>query len=199
MDVWWFPTVSYVKIGNHPIETTIYKWLFGVPGVYIYNILHILLKMNLFQKRPWTMSKIGYRKDYNSSHLDQIKLSGLQVSHSIHGTEGIFTYILHLVDFCGKCRHTIHGWYGYSHLISFAPRFAICFFAPLYRIGPSSTCVRRPPFPPSTCDSSLGCRGGSNARRSPCRRCRCRGRTWCPSQCAPKGTTKNHAFFHAAT
>ena len=25
-------TTSYVKIGNHPIETTIYKWSFGVPG-----------------------------------------------------------------------------------------------------------------------------------------------------------------------
>ena len=25
-------TISHVKIGNHPIETTIYKWLFGVPG-----------------------------------------------------------------------------------------------------------------------------------------------------------------------
>ena len=25
-------TISYVKIRNHPIETTIYKWLFGVPG-----------------------------------------------------------------------------------------------------------------------------------------------------------------------
>ena len=25
-------TVSYIKIWNHPIETTIYKWLFGVPG-----------------------------------------------------------------------------------------------------------------------------------------------------------------------
>ena len=33
MDVWWFPTISYVKVWNHPIETTIYKWLFGVPGV----------------------------------------------------------------------------------------------------------------------------------------------------------------------
>ena len=29
-------TISYVKIGNHPIETTIYKWLFGVPGIYVY-------------------------------------------------------------------------------------------------------------------------------------------------------------------
>ena len=29
-------TISYVKIGNHPIETTIYKWLFGVPGNSIY-------------------------------------------------------------------------------------------------------------------------------------------------------------------
>ncbi len=26
-------TISYVKIGNHPIETTIYKWLFAVPGI----------------------------------------------------------------------------------------------------------------------------------------------------------------------
>ena len=25
-------TISYVKIGNQPIETTMYKWLFGVPG-----------------------------------------------------------------------------------------------------------------------------------------------------------------------
>ncbi len=27
-------TISYVKIGNHPFETTIYKWLFGVPGIF---------------------------------------------------------------------------------------------------------------------------------------------------------------------
>ena len=30
MDVWWFPTISYVKIGNHPIDSqplAIYKWL----------------------------------------------------------------------------------------------------------------------------------------------------------------------------
>ena len=34
-------TISYVKILNHPIETTIYKWLFGVPGIYIYlYIIH---------------------------------------------------------------------------------------------------------------------------------------------------------------
>ena len=29
-----FKPISYVKIGNHPIETTIYKWLLGVPGRY---------------------------------------------------------------------------------------------------------------------------------------------------------------------
>ena len=27
-------TIFYIKIWNHPIETTIYKWLFGVPGKY---------------------------------------------------------------------------------------------------------------------------------------------------------------------
>ncbi len=32
-------TISYVKIGNHPIETTIYKWLFGVPGRYYKTFL----------------------------------------------------------------------------------------------------------------------------------------------------------------
>ena len=30
-------TISYVKIGNHPIETTIYKWLFGVPEGYLFS------------------------------------------------------------------------------------------------------------------------------------------------------------------
>ena len=29
---WWFPTIFYIKIWNHPSETTIYKCLFGVPG-----------------------------------------------------------------------------------------------------------------------------------------------------------------------
>ena len=32
MDVWWFPTISYIKIWNNPIETTIYKQMFQVPG-----------------------------------------------------------------------------------------------------------------------------------------------------------------------
>ena len=27
----------YIKIWKHPIETTIYKWLFGVPGAYIHT------------------------------------------------------------------------------------------------------------------------------------------------------------------
>ena len=36
-------TISYVKIGNHPIETTIYKWLFGVPGKYLsLDFAHLL-------------------------------------------------------------------------------------------------------------------------------------------------------------
>ena len=29
-------TIFHVKIWNHPIETTISNWLFGVPGVYVY-------------------------------------------------------------------------------------------------------------------------------------------------------------------
>ena len=32
-------TISYVKICNHPIETTIYKWLFGVPGSSILDVV----------------------------------------------------------------------------------------------------------------------------------------------------------------
>ena len=35
-------TISDLKIWNHPIETTIYKWLFGVPGEYItFNNCHL--------------------------------------------------------------------------------------------------------------------------------------------------------------
>ena len=32
--LWMFgeTTIFHVKIWNHPIETTIYKWMFGVPG-----------------------------------------------------------------------------------------------------------------------------------------------------------------------
>ena len=31
-------TIFYITIWNHPIETTIYKWLFGVPGQYISHL-----------------------------------------------------------------------------------------------------------------------------------------------------------------
>ena len=30
-------TISYVKIWNHPIETTIFKWMFQVPGNQVSN------------------------------------------------------------------------------------------------------------------------------------------------------------------
>ena len=35
MDVWFFPTISQVKVWNHPTETTILKWMFRVPGIRI--------------------------------------------------------------------------------------------------------------------------------------------------------------------
>ena len=34
-------TIFYIKIWNHPIETSIYKWLFGVPGCPSNNTLHM--------------------------------------------------------------------------------------------------------------------------------------------------------------
>ena len=33
-----FSSIFYIKIWKHPIETTIYKWLFGVPGKHILGI-----------------------------------------------------------------------------------------------------------------------------------------------------------------
>ena len=42
-------TISYVKIGNHPIETTIYKWLFGVPGKnHTYQVLPFVTFLGMF-------------------------------------------------------------------------------------------------------------------------------------------------------
>ena len=41
--------IFYIKIWNHPIETSIYKWLFGAPGIYIY-----FLYMQLGKKRIWS-------------------------------------------------------------------------------------------------------------------------------------------------
>ena len=35
-------TIFHVKIWNHPIETTIYKWLFGVPGE---SLMHEFYKL----------------------------------------------------------------------------------------------------------------------------------------------------------
>ena len=37
-------TISHVKILNHPIETTIYKWLFRVPGQYYFGHISLIQK-----------------------------------------------------------------------------------------------------------------------------------------------------------
>ena len=42
MDVWW-NNHFYVEIWNHPIETTIKNWLFGVPCVDIHTLLAVLI------------------------------------------------------------------------------------------------------------------------------------------------------------
>ena len=36
---WRFPTISHIKIWNHPIETTLKKWLFRVPGSSTFQFL----------------------------------------------------------------------------------------------------------------------------------------------------------------
>ncbi len=57
-------TISYVKVWNHPIETTIYKWLFGVPGIY-----HIVPWF--FQVDFWCISSPNYEtfKGYANIYL----------------------------------------------------------------------------------------------------------------------------------
>ena len=47
--------ISYAKLGNHPIETTIYKWLFGVPGSQTSNLLQIVVNIYL----PVTVANEG--------------------------------------------------------------------------------------------------------------------------------------------
>ena len=47
-------TISYVKIGNHPIETAIYKWLFGVPGAW-YMFTYIYQNKNLLNEGKYTV------------------------------------------------------------------------------------------------------------------------------------------------
>ena len=46
-------TISYVKILNYPIETTIYKWMFQVPGPTDWKAL-----VNLFLISPLSL-KVG--------------------------------------------------------------------------------------------------------------------------------------------
>ena len=33
--------ISFVKIWNHAIETTIYRWMFQVAGIYVYIYMHV--------------------------------------------------------------------------------------------------------------------------------------------------------------
>ena len=53
-------TISYVKIGNHPSETTIYKWLFGVPG----SFSKVLTQADFTLKR-WETANSGDVERHN--------------------------------------------------------------------------------------------------------------------------------------
>ena len=51
-------TISYVKILNHPIETTIYKWMFQVPGAspFLQLFIVLLLEMPIRFQPSWVFS-----------------------------------------------------------------------------------------------------------------------------------------------
>ena len=60
MFYWMFgeTTISYGKIWNHPIETSIYKWMFQVPGLYYIRMLEIKEQIQ-FRFNTWISITTG--------------------------------------------------------------------------------------------------------------------------------------------
>ena len=83
-------TISYVKIGNHPIETTIYKWLFGVPGLYyLYHVVFdVFIPTASVHSFPWQLfiTDFCYRKQNGAKTtkaFDEAVLMALRVTFFI--------------------------------------------------------------------------------------------------------------------
>ena len=85
---WWFPTIFYIKIWNHPIETSIYKWL--ALGFQVHIHLHSLIPSNIKSIDPNGDVYICFyrgrihqncsKKQTNSPWIDQLSKNSLTKS-----------------------------------------------------------------------------------------------------------------------
>ena len=91
-------TISYVKVWNHPIETTIYKCLFGLPGRMVdlspnFSLVVTTGVLQSFLLGPWFLRTNEHHIDHHGSffHLrrlvgvtrgDLVKIAPLNVSES---------------------------------------------------------------------------------------------------------------------
>ena len=87
-------TISYVKIGNHPIETTIYIWLFGVPGK---DWFHSEWTLRIYFR--WSLSPKFCLWDLNNKNLSTKAGSG---SNMMTHYERFGVCIRWLVEMSGK-------------------------------------------------------------------------------------------------
>ena len=91
MDVWWFPPIFHRVIWNLPIETSIFKWMFRVPGKYQSGVGCCNY---VFLGGKWWVFRY------------YLSLPQGILTHTIH----VWCIYLHLVDFYGKCRAIYHTW-----------------------------------------------------------------------------------------
>ena len=106
MDVWWFPTISQVKIWNHPVETTTKNWLFKVPGIYIYRCFQIIgVGPPNHECFPWfSPSILGYPYFWRATHIST-EFSGSRVEGSYIFLD-VFSGMMILVIFRSRSSRT---------------------------------------------------------------------------------------------
>ena len=83
-------TIFYIKIWNHPIKTSIYKWLFGVPGLYFLLIsssekqMHHALSHEMDTPASWdspvNQDIVSYPKKKGRSLMSHLE-NGKEVVH----------------------------------------------------------------------------------------------------------------------
>ena len=70
-------TIFYIKIWNHPIETTIYKWLFGVPGISVNLELQIFTPASIHSTNHQCLTSLQIGDQVRPhQHLGQPKRPG---------------------------------------------------------------------------------------------------------------------------
>ncbi len=96
-------TISYVKIWNHPIETTIYIWLFRVPGSHHKLKIHCICSNLYYKGHFWLFEKSAQGNLFQKKLVRLLDTQSVGQKKQIATSHQVTTFTAKDCCFCSRC------------------------------------------------------------------------------------------------